>query len=234
MGVGMILTAFLAALGQLGDPRFRQVLLLGIGLSLALLFGVYVLFLGLVQVFVGKSLTLPLIGAVTWVDDLISWSSMLIMLLLSAFLMVPVASAITSMFLDRIAQAVEDRHYPGLPPARSVPLPEALADTATFLGILIVANLLALILYAVFTAFAPLIFWALNGFLLGREYFTLVASRRLGRPEARALLARHRGTVWLAGTLMAVPLSLPLVNLVVPILGAATFTHVFHRLQRGG
>ena len=35
---------------------------------------------------------------------------------------------------------------------------------------------------------------------------------------------------WLAGTLMAAPLSIPLVNLLVPVLGVATFTHLFHRL----
>jgi hypothetical protein len=32
------------------------------------------------------------------------------------------------------------------------------------------------------------------------------------------------------GTAMAVPLSLPLVNLMVPIIGVAVFTHQFHRL----
>ena len=30
---------------------------------------------------------------------------------------------------------------------------------------------------------------------------------------------------------MAAPLMVPILNLVVPILGAATFTHIFHRLQ---
>ena len=30
---------------------------------------------------------------------------------------------------------------------------------------------------------------------------------------------------------MAAPLSIPLVNLLVPVLGVATFTHLFHRLQ---
>jgi uncharacterized protein involved in cysteine biosynthesis len=29
---------------------------------------------------------------------------------------------------------------------------------------------------------------------------------------------------------MAVPLSIPLVNLIVPVLGAAVFTHTYHRL----
>lgn len=31
---------------------------------------------------------------------------------------------------------------------------------------------------------------------------------------------------------MAMPLSIPLVNLLIPILGAATFTHIFHALWR--
>jgi len=37
--------------------------------------------------------------------------------------------------------------------------------------------------------------------------------------------------VWLAGFLMAVPLSLPLFNLLVPVLAVATFTHLVHRLS---
>ena len=30
---------------------------------------------------------------------------------------------------------------------------------------------------------------------------------------------------------MAAPLSVPILNLVVPVLGVATFTHMFHRLS---
>ena len=35
-----------------------------------------------------------------------------------------------------------------------------------------------------------------------------------------------------AGALMAAPLSIPLVNLVIPVLGVATFTHMVQRLAR--
>jgi len=45
------------------------------------------------------------------------------------------------------------------------------------------------------------------------------------------LRKRHWLRVWAAGTLMAIPLSIPLVNLLIPILGVATFTHQFHRLN---
>ncbi len=129
-----------------------------------------------------------------------------------------------------MADAVEDRHYPHLPPAQDVRFADALRDTAGFLGILIGANMVALILYVIFAPAAPFIFWGLNGFLLGREYFTLAAMRRVGREGARAMRRRHMPTIWAAGVLMALPLSVPLMNLVVPILGAATFTHLFHQL----
>lgn len=227
----MIFSSFFKAMGQIGDPRFRKVLLLGVGLTLALLILAYAGVLWLVQSAIGDSTTLPLIGEVTWLGDLLGGASLLLMFVLSVFLMVPVASAITSMFLDVVAQAVEDRYYPSLPPALNVPFGEALRDTINFLGVIIGANTLALILYAIFTPFAPLIFWALNGYLLGMEYFTLVAIRRVGRARAKALRRRHRMTIWLAGVLMALPLSLPLVNLLIPIMGAATFTHIYHAIQ---
>jgi len=234
MGEPVILQAFFLALGQIGDRRFRKVLVLGIGLTFSLLVGAYAGLLWLINIFVGEAAILPVLGEVRWLNDLLGLSSFIFMMVLSVFLMIPVASAITSMFLDEVAQAVEDRHYPGLPPVPSVPFWDGLRDTVNFLGVLLGANLLAFILYAMVPPAAMFIFWGLNGFLLGREYFTLAAMRRLGRQGAKELRARHSGTIWAAGTLMAVPLSVPLLNLVIPILGAATFTHIYHRLENRG
>jgi uncharacterized protein involved in cysteine biosynthesis len=191
----------------------------------------YAAFLWFLQWATPESASLPIIGEVRWLDDLVSWGSLALMAIFSIFLMVPVASAITSMFLDEVAQAVEDKHYPELPPASPVPFGDALRDTLNFLGVLLAANILALFLYVLFAPLAPIIFWGLNGFLLGREYFTLAAIRRVGRTKAKQLRRRHVGRIWLAGALMAVPLSVPLVNLLIPILGAATFTHLFHALR---
>ncbi|MGD9864414.1 MAG: EI24 domain-containing protein [Pseudodonghicola sp.] len=230
----MIFQSFLLALRQIGDPRFRKVLFLGVGLTFALLIGAYAVILWLINALVGDQTTLPLLGEVRWLNDLLSVSSFLLMMVLSVFLMVPVASAITSMFLDEVAQAVEDKHYPGLPPVPGVSFWDGLRDTVNFLGVLIGANILAFILYALLPPASVFIFWALNGFLLGREYFTLAAMRRVGRAGAKELRARYAGTIWLAGTLMAIPLSVPLLNLVIPILGAATFTHIYHQLARRG
>jgi uncharacterized protein involved in cysteine biosynthesis len=154
------------------------------------------------------------------------------MVVLSVFLMVPVASAITSMFLDEVAAAVEDRHYPDLPPVSGPSFGEGFKDTVNFLGVILFANTLALVLYAMAPPFAVFIFWGLNGYLLGMEYFTLAAIRREGRAGAVRLRKKHRLTIWAAGVLMAMPLSVPVMNLVIPILGAATFTHIYHSIRR--
>ena len=101
-----------------------------------------------------------------------------------------------------------------------------------FFALLVVVNALALVVYLFSGPLAPFVFWSVNGFLLGREYFQLVAMRRIGRDGAKALRRKHGFSIFVAGLLMTIPLSIPIINLLVPVLGAATFTHQFHRLNR--
>ena len=230
----MILGDFARALGQLGDPRLLRVLGLAGLLTVLLLGAATAGVLGLVNWLVPDSLTLPWIGPVGGVDVAANWAFGVAMVLLSVVLMVPVASACTGLFLDAVADAVEDMHYAGLPPVTPLPLWDAVVEGVNLAGLAIAVNVLALVVYAFSGPLAPIVFWLVNGFLLGREYFTLVAQRRLGRDRARALRRRHAITVWGAGVLMAIPLSVPLVNLLVPVLGVATFTHLFHRLAARG
>ena len=220
------------AVGQLDDPRFRHVVLLGVALSLALLVGFSALMVWGASALVGPSVTLPWLGEVTWLDNVAGWAVVPFTLVASVFLMVPVASAFTGLFLDRIVDAVEERHYPSLPPARSQGWGEMLRETVGFLGLVVVVNLLALVAYLAFAPFALLIFWVVNGFLLGREYAHLVAVRRMSTAEAKAFRRRNLGAIWAMGVLMAIPLSVPLLNLLVPVIGTASFAHLFHRLAR--
>lgn len=230
----MIFGDFLKALGQLGDPRFVRVMALGVVLSLALLFGIYAGLIGLVDLLIPGHVKIPFVGEVSGITQIFDWGSLLLVLVLSVFLMMPVASAFSAFFLDQVADAVEDQHYPGLPPVKGMGLGAMALDTLSFLALLIAVNLGLLLAWAFVGPLMPLIGWAANGYLLGREYFTLVAARHLGRDGAMAMRRHFSSQVWLAGMLMAVPLAFPLVNLLVPVLGAATFTHMYHRLNRGG
>lgn len=227
----MIFGSFLSALAQFPDPKFRRVLGLGIVLTFVLLIAIYALLLGFIEWSTGEATVLPFVGEVIWVGDLLSLGSLAFMIVASFFLMIPVASAITSLFLADVAQAVEDAHYPHLPAIPRQGFYDGLRETVNFLGVLLIANLVAIVLSLFLPIAAPVILYGTNGFLLGREYFQMVALRRLPRDQAVALRKANQGTVWMAGVLMALPLTIPLVNLVIPVLGAATFTHLFHKLN---
>ena len=225
-----MLDDFFMAVGQLGDKRFRSVLLKGIGLTIALLAGLTIALVWLVGLFLPETMTLPLIGEVTWFDNVLGWATVAAMIVLSVVLMVPVAAAFTGIFLDDVASAVEDKHYPGLSEVDPLPLLDTLRDAMSLILVTIGIDLVALILLFFVGPLAPMLFWAVNGYLLGREYFQMAAMRREGLEGAVRMRKRHMAQIWLAGTLMAVPLSIPLVNLLMPVLGAATFTHMYHRL----
>jgi uncharacterized protein involved in cysteine biosynthesis len=223
----------LKAVGQIGDNRFLGVMAKGVGLTIALLFAFTVAFAYTIGAIVPDSFALPWIGEITWIDNVASIAVIPVMIGASVFLMVPVASVFTGLFLDDIAEAVEAKYYPNQPKVAGVALTEGLFESLKFLGVLIGVNLLALVLYILFAPLAPLIFWSVNGLLLGREYATLVAARRLGSRGARAYRSQNFIGIWTLGTVMAIPLTIPILNLFVPILGVAAFTHQFHRITRG-
>ncbi|HEX9859408.1 MAG TPA: EI24 domain-containing protein, partial [Paracoccaceae bacterium] len=138
----MILADFFRALGQLGDRRFRRVLWLGLALTVALLVAVYAAFLWMLQLVTPDLVEIPFIGPVGGLSTLLSWGSALLAIGLSVFLMVPVAAAFTGFFLEDVVHAVEDRHYPALPPVPRLKWADALIDSFNFFALLIAVNVL--------------------------------------------------------------------------------------------
>ena len=203
----------------------------GLGLTIELLVTACLLVIFGVNQLLSSAWAANMIGDQSWLGALINVGGVLFTIALSIWLMVPVTSAIIALFLDEVAQAVEARHYPHLPKQTATKLQDQILVGIRFLGILLLANVGALILSMIVPLLAPFVFWATNGYLMGREYFQMAAMRRMPRAQAQELFQRHQGSIWTAGILMAIPMSIPLVGLFIPILGAATFTHQFERLR---
>ena len=76
------------------------------------------------------------------------------------------------------------------------------------------------------------VFYLLNGYLLGREYFEMVAIRRCDAAAMRATRRAHSGPLMGAGLITTLLLSLPLVNLIAPIVAAAAMVHFYAPMAR--
>jgi uncharacterized protein involved in cysteine biosynthesis len=172
------------------------------------------------------------LGVMEWLVDIAAIGAIAIA---SFFLFPAVMVSIMALLLDDIAQAVERRYYPELAPAREQPLSEALLGNIIFVLVTLILNLLVLPLYLILIWIPPLnlvLFYLLNGYLLGREYFEMVAVRRLDLAATKRLRRGNRGRVILAGAVITFLLTIPLVNLITPIIATAFMLHVFEDLRR--
>jgi CysZ protein len=171
------------------------------------------------------------VGEQGWLATAVSWLGAAATLVLAWLLFPAVASAIVSLFLDGVVAAVERRHWPHLPKAPGLPWPRALLESLRFLALLVAVNVVLLGLLLAPPVYA--IAWPLaNGWLLAREYFDVVALRRLEPRAARELRERHRAELLALGVLFALLFTLPLVNLLMPVWVTAVMAHRFHRWSR--
>lgn len=150
------------ALAQFDDPRFRRVLWRALAVVLAALVFIFAATVWGLGLILPDSVSLPWIGPVGFVDDLASAAAVGAMIAASVVLMVPATAAAAGFFLDDVADAVEARHYPGLPPAAAPGLARQAWDSARFLGLVLAVNLAALVVYVAAAPLAPLVFWIAN------------------------------------------------------------------------
>jgi uncharacterized protein involved in cysteine biosynthesis len=215
-------TAAILALSDLFEAHQRRILLASLGGALLLL----------IALWFGATLLLQLIHltGLLWIDRAIGVLGSIGAVFL-AWILYPAMSAIlVGFFLNSIAASVERRHYPGLPPPRRQSLGETLV-IALRLGVLaIVINLIALPFYF-WPAINLLVYYGLNGYLVAKEYFILIALRRLDVAAAYAMWRQYRLRLVLSGVAIAFLLSLPVVDLAAPVWAAALMLHLFEGLR---
>ena len=214
-------TSAIRAFGDLFSPEFRSVLLKALGLTIALFIAVLVIAEVLIASFTHFSWP--------WADRLVEIGTGLALLVAFFFLMSPVTAAFAGLFLDRIAEKVEERHYPWDPRGTPLPAGKAILMAIQFFVVVLLVNLA--VLPTVFFGFGVLVLIAANAYLIGREYFEMVAMRHMPVEEARILRKENSPTVFIAALLPAVMSVVPFVNLVVPLFSTSYFTHLFKSVQ---
>jgi uncharacterized protein involved in cysteine biosynthesis len=216
-----VIGAFLRAAAQLTDSALRRIVWRGLLLSAAVL--------ALIWGGVGALLAYTTFFQLGWLNTATDVLGGLATVVLTWLFFPAVVTSVLGFFLEDAADAVERRYYQHLSPPRRQPFAELVVSSLKLLASMAVLNLVAL-LFLLLPPVFPFVFYGVNGYLLGREYFEVVAFRRLDPPAAAALRRRYRGTVFLTGVIIAFLLTVPVVNLIAPVLGAAAMVHVYHGL----
>jgi uncharacterized protein involved in cysteine biosynthesis len=150
--------------------------------------------------------------------------------LFAAFwLFIPFSLAIAGLFLDETAAAVEQRHYPGLPPPQGASLAAQGVFNVTLALKVLALNLVLLPLALMVPVIGAVLLWIVAAISLGHGLFEGVAQRRMSVAEARVLRKRREFSVLAVGAVLAAMSLLPIANLLVPVLGTAAMTHLLHR-----
>jgi len=214
-----MLRALFLALGQLFDRRILTMLGASVLLSIACF--------AIAWAGVAWTLTHTTLFSSDWLETTVDVLGGALTLVLTWLTFPLLASVFIGLLLEPIARAVEQRHYPMLPKAPGLPFFAGLVASLRFLALVVALNLLLLLLWLVPPAY-PVGYLLVNGLLLGREYFELVALRRLSPAEANALRKRCSGELLLLGVATAGLMMVPIANFVAPVLVTMVFVH---RLQ---
>jgi CysZ protein len=225
----MILTFASRAFQDVFSPAIRAVFWKVLGVTILAL---AVLWFAVREAF--AAWVIPLVAP--YLPNLPEWAGWLTLILaviwslglaaLLAMLIAPVSAIVAGVFLDDAAEIIEIRDYNADPPGKALPVGESILSSIRFFLVVIAANLVALLLLLV-PGVNLIIFFVVNGYLLGREYFEFAASRHIGQAQARELRSRNQGKVLLAGFLIALFLFVPILNLLTPLFAAIFMVHLF-------
>jgi len=224
-----VASSLLLALGQLADRRVLWILAKSLAVTLVLVAGIawggwHALDWALGRVGLDEGL----FAGAGWLRQAASFALTLVGLWLAWRI---VAMAVIGFFADEVVQAVEAKHYPqAAKRARDLPLGEQFTTSIRSVLRALVVNLIALpfALALLFTGVGTaLVFFVVNTALVGRELQDMVWLRH--RRDAADPAPVGRGERFMLGGAVTALLSLPFVNLIAPILGAAAATHLIHR-----
>jgi uncharacterized protein involved in cysteine biosynthesis len=221
-----MIRAFELAFQQLGDPKLRGVIWWSLALSLVLQVGIAVLAWWALQSFAHFEWT--------WINWAIRWLGGGAVIVLALMLFPASFGIVISIFLEQIADIVEHEHYPALGRARGIPIWTGIWTGVVFLVVVVLLNLVLLILYIpalLVAGLGAVLFYGINGWLTARVYYEQVALRRLSPAEVKAWRRANTGVLWLTGIVIVFLGTIPILNLIVPVVGVAAMVHVAQTLK---
>ena len=164
-----------------------------------------------------------------------SWFKILIRIIISVFLLVlgffffgSIQAGFLGLFIDDVIDAIKERHYPNLVLKSAPPLITSVIISTRLIFLSLAINLIATPLFIIGWFFPPIGFGLqifINGYLLGKEYKTIVDCRLPNE------FTQNKQSFTFYGCLGSAIWIVPILNLFAPILICASVFHARIRHQ---
>ena len=226
-----MLLAYFRAFGQLKSRPIRRVVfysLLGSASILAALFSLF-------SLVIFQTDWLFFSNGLGFLNTIINWGinffGPTLALILSGFLFPILFTLTTPLFFERAVAVIEKQHYPELDEPINLGIFDQLGQSLKFLFLSLLINILAIPIYLMLLFLGPVsvgFFIVLNGYLIGKDYFEQIATRRLEQKQKSIFWKKVRFQTLLAGCINAVMMTIPIINLIAPLVGIIAMVHLFN------
>ncbi len=216
----MASTLFSKTVKSLSSPRLLALFVFSVCITLVSLIGMI-------------AISIWILSSTAWVSW--SWLEWLLDIVgtlgvgvLTWFLFPIIVPVIGNLFLEKIASIVEADSYQVHQAKQRYSWLQELWFGIRFLLLSLLLNLLCLPFYFI-PGINLILYYGLNGYLLGREFFESVAKRQLPKNSVKRARKKILSVVWGLGILLVFMANVPVLNLTVPFVACVVMVHLLYQ-----
>ncbi len=164
-------------------------------------------------------------------DWLFGWLGAALAIFIGYFLFPLTFPLISLLFLDKVASHMEAKHYLDASEVREASFWRIIYPTIKFVLVSLILNILIFPFY-LFPVLGQVLYFVVNGYLYGREYFEIIALRYHNHKEMRQLRKGQRTKLLMGGLIIIGSFMVPILNLITPILATVFMVHLYHGIAK--
>lgn len=157
-------------------------------------------------------------------DIVASFGAIIVGVIITPALMPLIASFFEDPILNALEKENQKEHPSDQTPTRDGTFAGDIAEDIRFMFVVIILNVLCLPLYLI-PGINLGVYYLLNGYLLGREFFTNVEAKYTSKKQARQIYKANKAKFFGNGIVLAFMATLPIINWFLPVFALTLMFH---------
>lgn len=155
----------------------------------------------------------------TWLQNTTKVFSFVGVVVISIFMFPTIVSIVSSLFMDKVVEkTVPNRKLRELPFSESLKMNGVVTAKSILATSFLTPLTLLLCFIPVINVIPPVLYYAINGKLLSKEYFLAVATRFMTYDEANKKYGKNKFFWFKAGIVTVFLMTIPVLNMIAPLI----------------